>query len=145
MSTELLSIKNSYEVEGMTVEEISLDRGLDGGAVKAALMQCSAQYRAACGKEEETKDELNFDDDQLKRINEVIVELALSAEDPHLRFKAASYIRDDKKGRKDVVKGLAGQQFNILYINEQMKKVREVTNSIKQSVLGNGSPKVINV
>lgn len=136
MSSELNTIRDAYEKENMSPEDIAVDRDLDLGAVKAALMQGSGKYRRACGHEEATADRLNFDDDQLARVNEVIIELALSAEDEHLRFKAATYIRDDKKGRKDVVKGMAGQNFNVLFINEQMKKVREVTNGIKQSVLG---------
>jgi hypothetical protein len=71
-------------------------------------------------------------------VNEVILDLALGAEDEHLRFKAASYVRDDKKGRRDVAKGMNGNNFNILFLNQQLAKVRNISDSIKQSVLGNG-------
>ena len=127
----------------MSPEEIADDRGLDISAVKAGLMQCSSTYRKACGKEEEEEDVLNFTKDEQRRVRDVILDLALGADDEHLRAKMATYVRDDAKGRKDVVKQMAGQNFNILMINEQMKKVRAVTDGIKSSI--NGGQKAINV
>jgi hypothetical protein len=137
MTAELQTIRVCYEEENMTPEEISEDRGLDLSAVKAGLMQCSSKYRKDCGKEDEQEDNLNFTKDEQQRIMDVIRDLALGADDENLRLKAAIYIRDDFKGRKDVVKGMAGQQFNILMINEQMRKVRAVTDSIKQKAIVN--------
>ena len=146
MTSELTAIRTAYEQEGMTPEQIADCQELDIVAVKAGLMQCSAKYRKDCGKEDEEEDRLNFNNDQLQRVNDIIVDLALGAEDEHLRFKAASYIRDDKKGRRDVVKGMAGNNFNVLFINQQLEKARLVTDSIKQRILGNGQQKeAINV
>ncbi len=146
MTSELTAIRTAYEQEGMTPQEIADCQELDIVAVKAGLMQCSAKYRRDCGKEEEEIDNLNFNNDQLARVNDIIVDPALGAEDEHLRFKAASYIRDDKKGRRDVVKGMAGNNFNVLFINQQLEKARQVTDSIKQRILGNGQQKeAINV
>ena len=54
-----------------------------------------------------------------------------------MKFKAATYIRDDKKGRKEVVKLMQGNTFNILQFNEAMGKVREMANGAKKKVLGN--------
>ena len=135
MTAELTTLKVAYEEEGMSPEEIASDRGLDVAAVKAGLMQVSAKYRKDCGKEDAEKDDLNFSDDHLRRVNEVIYDLALSAEDDHLRFKAATYIRDDKKGRKEIAKGMSGNNFNILMLNEQLAKVREVGDRIKKKLL----------
>ena len=135
MTAELQTIRTCYEDEDMSPQEIADDRGLDLSAVKAGLMQCSSKYRKDCGQEQETEDNLNFTKDEQQRIMDVIRDLALGADDENLRFKAAIYIRDDFKGRKDVVKGMAGQQFNILMINEQMRKVREVTDGIKRKAI----------
>jgi len=115
----------------MSPEEISEDRGLDLAAVKAGLMQCSAAYRKACGKEEIEEDTLNFSRDEQQRVKDALLDIGLGADDDNLRFKALIYIRDDAKGRKDVVKSLNGNNFNILMINEKMKQVREVTDRIK--------------
>jgi hypothetical protein len=147
MTSELTTIKMAYEEENMSPEEIAVDRDLDVGAIKAGLMQCSSKYRKDCGLEEETEDRLNFNDDELMRVNQIILDLALGAEDENLRLKAAMYVRDDKKGRRDVVQGVGGQNFNILFINEQMKKVRDMTDGIKRSILGDNQPqqKAINV
>jgi hypothetical protein len=131
MTAELTTIKTAYEQENMTPEEIADDRGLDLAAVKAGLMQVSANYRKACGKEEEEEDTLNFSRDEQQRVKDALLDIGLGAEDDHLRFKALVYIRDDAKGRKDVVKNIGGQNFNILMINEKMKQVREVADRIK--------------
>ena len=136
MTTELSALRVAYEDEGMSPEEIAQDRALDLTAVKAGLMQCSAKYRKDCGKESEEIDELNFNNEDLRRVNEVILDLALGAEDEHLRAKMACYVRDDKKGRKEVVRNIQGSNFNVLFINEQMRKVREVGSAIKQGLIG---------
>jgi len=139
MTSEMQAIKNAYEVEGMTPQEIGMDRSLDEAAVKACLMQVSSVYRKACGKEDETKDELNFSDEQLQRVNETIYDLAISADDPHLRFKAATYVRDDKKGRKEVVKQMNhGNNFNVLMFNQQLAKVNELAEKAESSIRNNG-------
>lgn len=139
MSNELEQMRLSYENLGMSPEEISEDRGLDLTAVKAGLMQCSPAYRKACGQEEGEDDTLNFSDDDLRRVNGVIKEIALSSEDDGLRLKAAMYIRDDKKGRKEVIKQVGSMQFNILQFNESMRKARAVADGVKQSQLGGGA------
>lgn len=131
MTAELTTIKTAYEQENMTPEEIAEDRGLDLAAVKAGLMQVSANYRKACGKEELEEDTLNFSRDEQQRVKDALLDIGLGADDDHLRFKALVYIRDDAKGRKDVVKNIGGQNFNILMINEKMKQVREVADRIK--------------
>jgi hypothetical protein len=138
MQTEVESIVVSYETLGMSVEEIAGDRELEISSVKAALMQGSSKYRRECGKEDEAESRLNFTDSDLEAANEVIRNIAVYGEDPYLKFKAATYIRDDKKGRKEIVKQVAGQQFNILLFNEHMAKVRGVAEEAKKKFLGNG-------
>ena len=135
MSNELEQFKISYEELGMTPEEIAEDRGMDIAAVKAGLMQCSSKYRKDCGKEETAEDVLNFTDDDLAAVNKVIKEIALGAEDDSLRLKAAMYIRDDKKGRRDVQKAVGGMQFNILQFNQMMQKTREVSDFAKKAII----------
>jgi hypothetical protein len=124
MSGEQESIKVAYETLGMTPEEIAEDRGLEVPSVKASLMSTSSQYRKACGQEPEDEDALNFSDQDLQDVNAIIISTAKYAEDPHLRLKAAMYVRDDKKGRKEVVKQMGNQSFNILVFNEQMAQIR---------------------
>lgn len=131
MTNELEALKVSYESLKMTPEEIADDRGLDIAAVKAGLMTASSLYRKDCGQENETSEGLNFNDDDLRRVNDVIREVALSAEDDGLRLKAAMYIRDDKKGRKDINKGVAGVGFNILQFNTFMQKSRSLAEQVK--------------
>jgi hypothetical protein len=135
MLAELNTLRIAYEEESMSPEQIAEDRDLDLSAVKSGLMQCSPQYRKDCGHEEIETDRLNFSDDELQRVNSVIVDIALSAEDDHTRLKAAMYIRDDKKGRRDIVKGQQGGQFNILFINERMRQVRQMATGVKQKIL----------
>jgi hypothetical protein len=136
MNNELVALKRLYEDEQMSPDEIAEQRSLDVVAVKSALMQCSGKYRKDCGREDEVLEHLNFSDEQLERVNEVIFDLALSAEDPHLRFKAATYVRDDKKGRKEVVKNVSGHQFNIFEFNTKLQSARAAVEDIKRKALG---------
>lgn len=141
MSAALEQIKTAYEVNEMTPEQIAEDQDLDIAAVKAGLMQTSSKYRKACGMEEEDTDGLNFTNDELRRVNQVIYETALTAETPDgspdfkTRLAAATYIRDDKKGRKEPVRHIAGNTFNLLSFNEQLQKARQLGNSLKQQLI----------
>jgi hypothetical protein len=144
MTTELTSIKTAYEQEGMTVEEIAEDRAMEPIAVKAALMQSSALYRKACGQESEEDTKSNFTEDEERRIREMIVSIALGAEDDSVRLKAAMYVRDDFKGRKEVVRAVQKNTFNILDFNEAMKSARSGASKLKET-FGSGQRKVIPV
>jgi hypothetical protein len=139
-SGTLEQLRTAYEVEGMTIEQICQDfSDLQPEAVKAALISCSSKYRKDCGVETrlESPDELNFDNDQLKSVNQVIYELALGAEDEHLRFKAATYVRDDKKGRKEVAALLRDtNRFNLNTFNILLQQGRQMANGIKQQLIG---------
>lgn len=143
MTFELEQIRSLYE-SGVTPELIAEDRGLDLLAVKAGLMQCSRQYRIDIGTDTvdadgKPKRQLDFTEDDLEMANQGIRKLALCAEDETLKFKALTYIRDDKKGRKEVVKALGGSQINILQINNMLKSAREGANKAKQLLSSNGA------
>ena len=141
MSAALEQIKTAYELSGMTPDEIAEDQDLDIAAVKAGLMQCSSKYRKACGMEDENEDGLNFSNDELRRVNQVILETALTAELPDgsidykTRLSAATYIRDDKKGRKEPVRHIAGNTFNLLSFNEQLQKARQLSDVMKRQLI----------
>lgn len=141
MNSCLIQLKEAYETAGLSPEQIAEDQELDITAVKAGLMQCSAKYRKDCGLEQEKEDRLNFSDYQLERVNEKLFELALSAEtsdgkpDHRTQAMVCQYIRDDKKGRKEVVKQLGNNTFNILTFNDEMKKVREKVGNIKKALI----------
>ncbi len=139
MLAEVSAIITAYETLGMTPEEIAEDRKLELVAVKAALMQNSREYNKALkGTDEQAPDPtLEFSNDDLRDANEVIRHTAKYAEDEHLKLKAAMYIRDDKKGRKEVAKLLNGNgQVNIFQINQQLAAAREGANKLKQSIFG---------
>lgn len=132
MTAEMQAIKVAYEEEGLSVEDISNLRKLDSAAIKSCLMQVSSRYRKDCGKEDEVEDSLNFSKDEQQRVKDAILDLALSTDDPHLKFKALVYCRDDAKGRKDIVKNQQnGSTFNILQINERMKSMRLLADRAK--------------
>lgn len=126
MQSAVLQIKTAYEVNGMTVEEICQDQNMEVTVVKAALMNCSTKYRKDCGQEDDSENGLNFSNQQLRDVNREIYNLAMSSEDEHVRVKLLTYIRDDKKGRKEVVRQLANNNtFNFLQLNESLAAARE--------------------
>ena len=116
----------------MAPEDIASEQELDIAAVKAILLQNSSMFRKASGKDPS----LDFSEDELIRSNQVISQLAQYAEDEHLRAKCAMYIRDDKKGRRDVAKQMAGiGTMHALMFNEQMKKALQAVDRAKQAVI----------
>jgi hypothetical protein len=141
MTAEDTAIVRGYEVLDMTPAQIAEDRGLDEFAVKAKLLQLSTQFRRDARNEPQEQDDLNFSDDQLVEANRLIYETmqsAVTAEgqvDHRLRSELARYIRDDKKGRKDVNKAVGGTNFNILQLNQtivEARKLREARQPAKQ-------------
>ena len=81
----------------MTPEQIAEDLSFDLVAVKAKLMQVSAKYRKDCGQESPDDDKLNFSDDELRKVNEECLNLALNSESEKVRADMCKYIRNDKK------------------------------------------------
>ena len=125
----------------MSPEEIAEQEDIDITSIKAILMQFSSIYRKSC----KVDDSLNFTEDELVRSNQVIASLMQYAEDENLRFRAAKYIRDDKKGRLDAPSALAGLNVNVLMFDERLKKALEAKNrslglitSPPQPILANG-------
>lgn len=115
MTAANIHIVNLYE-QGLTPEQIAQAEGFGLTAVKAVLYGASAKYRESIG---ETKT-LDFKDDELEQANQVLQRL-MHSDDDHLAFKAARYIRDDKKGRLDAKAGLKGLKgLNITLINQQL-------------------------
>lgn len=142
-----LQLKTAYE-KGLIhlppeerVVEIASSFGFMLEAVKAKLMQVSKQYRVDCGSEGEDEDGLNFNKEQLRRVNEIMMECAECATYPDgsvdykTRFRAAEVIRDDIKGRKDVVRSLRdAPTINILSINEGLQKARQISQSVQKQL-----------
>jgi len=149
MSCQVDTIKTAYEILGLTPEQISeAQDGLTVTAVKAALMSASAKYRKDIGVTSVDNDEsreLDFTDEELRDVNQIIKECAKEATlsdgtpDYRTRLAAATYIRDDKKGRKNPVKQM-GNQFNIFSFNESIKQMREAKSRIITEIGGIAQP-----
>jgi energy-converting hydrogenase A subunit M len=119
MTVENEQIILAYEMHGMTPEQIAVDRELELIAVKSALMQGSSAYRKAI---KAGVPGLDFTDDELVESNKAILAIMRYAEDENLKFRAACYVRDDKKGRHDIVKAMTGLNVNVLLVQEQLQR-----------------------
>jgi hypothetical protein len=124
MTSHLTQIKQAYEVNKMTPEEIALDLHQDLVAIKAALMNCSTLYRRDCGAESDDESGLNFSKDEQRTIKKAMYELALTAESETVKADLMKYIRDDSKGRKDIKNALNGQPINFLQFNTMIQEAR---------------------
>lgn len=140
MTTQDNRLKTAYEVENMTPEDIASDENLNVIAVKSKLMEISLKYRKDCKMEPLGEDRLNFTDADLEAVNKVILETALAAEtsdgtiDYKTRLQAAIYVRDDKKGRKEVIKLMQNNQFNIFDMNEKLAEARLKASKAKELI-----------
>ena len=135
MQAELESIRTGYETLGLSPEQIAEDRNLTVEAIKAALLNCSSKYRRAANVAPEEDTTLNFSNEQLSMVNEEIVRLALYAEDEGVRTKNCHYLRDDKKGRRELRTVLGGNTFNILAFNQTMQRAREGAERMKSQLI----------
>lgn len=133
-------IKSLYENEGLSPEQIAEEEKFNLVAVKAKLMQLSVVYRKACKAEPEDEDELNFSKSEQRELKEIIMEVARCAEnadgsvDFRTRLAAATYGRDDAKGRKDLRNIVNNNQLNIFDLNEKLVQVNERTKRMKELV-----------
>ena len=129
----------------MSPQEIAEDRSLETETVKATLASVSSKYRKDCGLEEKDgtvdrkseNERLNFSAEQEERVNQRIYDIAVSSDNEGVALNACKYIKDDRRGRLDAVKALAGTTFNVLMFNEQMKRANEL--------LYSGAPRVVDV
>jgi hypothetical protein len=123
--------------QGLSPEQIAEDLGFPVYAVKAKLMSLSSEYRKSCGKEGEEEDELNFSREEQLMIKRELLGLAMSTEDEHLKGKLLLNLRDDGKGRKDIVKSTqqAIGTMNILQlVNGSIQQARAGAREIKAVV-----------
>jgi hypothetical protein len=131
-------IKIAYEQGGKSPEFISEDFGFELYAVKAKLMQVSPKYRRDCGLEPVDQDELNLSREEQIQIKRALLNMALDEDtEPNIRAKLLLNLRDDGKGRKDVVQQVANSQFNILtLVNTSLQEARDSANNFKRSLIG---------
>ena len=121
---------NAYKA-GLTPEQIAEDLGFHTHNVKARLMAISTEYRKACGTESPEEDELNFTRDEQLTIKRELFQMAMSVEDPHLKAKLLLNLRDDGKGRKDVVRDMKNNNINIMQlINNSISSASQNADSL---------------
>jgi len=123
--------------QGRTPDEISEDLGFPLYAVKAKLMSLSSAYRKQCNGEPEEEDELNFTREEQLTIKRELFSLAMSTEDENLKGKLLLNMRDDGKGRKDIVKNTANSigTMNILQlVNGSIQQARQGANKMKELI-----------
>lgn len=126
----------------MTPDEISDDQGLEVASVKATLSQHSSMYRKDVdGLKDGDESGLDFTKEQLRQMNGVIYDSALSATlpdgsvDHRTRLKAAQYIRDDFKGRLTPVRAIQKNVTNNLFqINEAIANARVGAERAKKQI-----------
>lgn len=127
-------ILEAYETLGLEPEQIAEQFDYEPAAVKSVLAQFSRKFRGDI----EVCDNRNFSETEFEAANRTIVEIMMTSEDERLRARLACYIRDDKKGRLDAVKQMAGLNVNVVMINEQMKKaqaaIERARNGVKQVI-----------
>lgn len=136
----------SYEQQGMTPDEIADDQGLECASVKAALAQHSPMYRKDVDQLKDGDEEgLDFTKEQLRQVNQVIFETAISATlpdnsvDHRTRLKAAEYIRDDIKGRLTPVRAInKTQNVNLFQFNEAIQSARVGAAEAKRQITQRG-------
>lgn len=141
-------IKEQYETYNRTVEEIARSESLDVVAIKSKLLCISEKYRTDIGIVTEEENPNDFSNEDLRVANRTIADNMVSATLPdgspdyRIRERAAEYIRDDKKGRKEMRQVLGGgNTFNLLSFNDMLEGARKKAEQAKAAL----QSKTINV
>lgn len=122
-------IVQAFDELKLTPTQIAEQFGMDEIAVKATLMQFSPVYR----KTMDTQIDYNLSDKEALEAKETLVRLMRHSPDEHLQFKVAKYILDDKKGRLDVGKNLAGMRIDVNVFNQYLVQGRDALKISKQT------------
>jgi len=143
MTSSDAQLVKAYEA-GRTPDEIAEEFGFYTHHVKARLMAISTTYRKACGQEPEGEDEVNFSRDEQLTIKRELFQMAMSTEDQHLKAKLLLNLRDDGKGRKDIVRDMKNNgNINIMQlINNSISQASQSADHLIASV-GRKTPKTI--
>lgn len=122
MTAGSIQIVDAFEKLGMSIPEIATEftEG-DESVVKAILLQFSTTFR----KDVKKGREVGFSDDDHEEACRVITNLMRESDDDNVRSRMARYVRDDKKGRLDIGKGMGGIKIDVHVWNEQLRKMRE--------------------
>lgn len=126
MTTADKEIQTRYEELGMAIAEIAMDLGYDEDAVRLSLTQNSASYRNTLrvGDEREVQIFNQLIEGRAARVMEQL----LDSDDDQVRYRAAKFVIDERKGRNDAaVKGLKAAQnlgLGVLQLNEALRKAR---------------------
>lgn len=118
MSASIEQIKALFETNGLSPEQIAEIEQLNVMAVKALLLQNSAKYREL-SKE---KPELDFNESDEQLAIKTIRRIAEFSEEDGIALKAAMFMRNDRKGRLDVKKGMGRLKLQVNVLNEHVAK-----------------------
>lgn len=131
-------IVTAFESEGMTVTEIAEAFEVELLAIKATLFQFSPKFREDLKNADKSSD-MDFKDNDLIEANQAMMRIArcAEAEDPNLSFRIYKYVRNDKKGRLDILSGIRNLNMNVAVFNERLIQARE---AVQLSKNGNEQP-----
>jgi hypothetical protein len=139
-------IVKAYEILSLTPEQIAKEQELDILSVKACLLQFSSKYKLAVKKESREQSEISCVDSQSCEMSnkigftevqeqmalDVIADLAAYSEDERVQIKAATFIRDDRQGRRDFASKFGSLNINVITFNEQLKKAWQIVQEAKK-------------
>lgn len=122
-----------YEQEGLSVEDIAAETGLEPALVKMALSESSHKFRTK-DRAEEIIEEV-WSEDDFKMVLRSMADIAISSDNHMARVKAGIYIIEEKtkrnqdkvdKAKDNRVSGLVGMNMNVLQLQARMLKAQKM-------------------
>lgn len=132
------SIRVAFEEQGATPEDIAGELGIDLATVKYSLANNSPIYRKHLRTTQQNPEiadsqPLRAEDvteDESSELLAVMKNLALSADDEGIRFKAAQFLFNERKGRNNVTNGPIGGGIPLSQLNALLDKAVRGANAI---------------
>jgi hypothetical protein len=119
-----------FEELGLEPEQIAQQTGFEVTSVKACLTQNSTKYREMVRTE---KIEGFSDTDEEKALQ--VMRNLLNSDDEHIQLKAAKYVRDDKRGRLDVMKEIQKSGVSVIVFNTTLQKAKQARERAKSKII----------
>lgn len=107
-----------FENSQLGVGELAEVFGMEEESIRVALVQGSSKYR-----EQLKKDPSTFSEGDYEAARMTMVQL-LTAEEAGVKFRAAKFVINEKKGRHDT-KNIQQLNINVNLFNEKYKKAKE--------------------
>jgi len=134
-------VREAFEREGLSAEEIAQAFGFDVGLVREVLRAGSAEYRARRALEGEDVYSV-VEDAEFERVKAAYKAMLLEDENTPaaVRERGLRWLMEEKLGRNKKEKGIPGLTLNIVRVNERLESLSSRKEQLLRAITVDANP-----